>query len=84
LAFELRRSTGRTEFGKKLSIGGGVVLPLGGDIVFVIDGLYRAHGLTGSAINALIRLDVEHPVAFIDTVHGAFFNARLIFEIYTG
>jgi hypothetical protein len=51
------------------------------DIIFVIDGFYWTHGLTRTAIHALIWLDVEHAIAFINAIHRTFFDAGFIFYI---
>ncbi len=39
--------------------------------------------LARAAIDALIRLDVQHAIAFIDAVHWALFDAGLILHIDT-
>ena len=56
---------------------------MGWNIIFIIDRLYRADWLAGATIYALIRLDVEHPVAFIYAVNWALFYAPFIFDINT-
>ena len=45
------------------------------------DRRHRTLGLAGTAIDALIRLDVEHLLAFIDAVHGTDVDARLVFDV---
>ncbi|MEY4337582.1 MAG: hypothetical protein RL680_477, partial [Actinomycetota bacterium] len=45
--------------------------------------LNRTHGLTRTAVNAFIGLDIEHAVAFIDAVHRTFSDAGFIFHIDT-
>ena len=49
--------------------------------VFSEDSGYRAHRLTGRAVNALIRVDEVLFLTFIDTVYGADINAGSIFKI---
>jgi hypothetical protein len=61
-----------------------VLAPLTRKIVFVIDRLNWANRLTGSAVHTLIRVDVEHAVALIDTVDGTLINASFVFDVYTG
>jgi hypothetical protein len=58
-----------------------VLAPLFWQVVLVINRLYWADWLTSSAIDALIRVDVEHAIAFIDAVHWAFINAGPIFDV---
>jgi hypothetical protein len=53
------------------------------DIIFVVDGFYRADRLASSTINALIGLDVEHPIPFINTVDRALLDTGLIFHVHT-
>ena len=57
--------------------------PLTWNIIFVIDCLHWADRLAGSTIDALIRLDVEHPVTFVDAIDWTFLNARLVLHIDT-
>ena len=38
---------------------------------FVVDRLNGTDGLTGTAVDALVRVDVEHPVALVDAVDRA-------------
>jgi hypothetical protein len=60
-----------------------VLLPLSRDVILVIDGFHRANRLTCTAINALIRLDVKHAIALVNTINGALLDAGLIFHINT-
>jgi hypothetical protein len=53
------------------------------NIIFVIDGFNRTDWLAGAAINTLIWLDVEHSAALVNAINRTFFDARLIFNIYT-
>ena len=50
-------------------------------IIFVMNGFAWAHWLAGSAVNAFIRVDVEHAVAFINAVDRAFFGARPVKDV---
>jgi len=66
---------------KPLDVNLGIRLPLVRHVFFRKDGLDRALGLTGTAIDALVRFDVEHPVfAFLkmDAIHGADIHACLV------
>src|SRR6266545_1487901 len=58
-----------------------VLLPLGGQLVIDEDRLDRADGLAGSAVDALVWVDVEHGLALVDTIHGANLNAGLVLDI---
>jgi adenine deaminase len=60
-----------------------VLLPLSRDVIFVIDGLHRTDRLTCTAINALIRLDVQHPITLVNAINGALLDAGLVFHINT-
>jgi hypothetical protein len=57
--------------------------PLTWNIIFVIDCLNWADRLAGSTIDALIGLDIEHAVAFVDAIDWALFNAGFILHIDT-
>jgi len=46
-----------------------------------IDGLDRAHRLARTAVDALIRLDVEHAFAFVDAIDGALLDAGLVLHV---
>src|SRR6202042_1563511 len=52
------------------------------EVVFVIDRLDRADRLAGAAVDAFVRVDVEHPVALVDTVDRALTDARLVQEVH--
>src|SRR5262249_51447215 len=64
-----------------LHVGLVVVLPLVRHIVLVEDGLNRADRLAGAAVHALIRVDVEHPLALVDAVDRALLDAGLVEHI---
>jgi hypothetical protein len=57
--------------------------PLTWDIIFVIDRFNWADRLAGSTIDALIGLDVEHAITFVDAIDWALFNAGFILHIDT-
>lgn len=84
LRTELGSTTGRSKLDKEINIRSGVVGPLRGDIILVEDGLNRADGLTRATVDALVRLDVEHPAALVDAVNGTLFDTGLVLQIDTG
>jgi len=69
---------------KELNIRGVVLSPLFWHIVFVVNGLNWTDRFTGPTIHTFVGVNVEHSVAFINTVDWAFINARSIFHIHTG
>jgi hypothetical protein len=77
----LARSTRGTDFNKELGINLAKLFPLPRNIIFVVDSFYWANWLTGTAIHALIWLDVKHAIAFVNAIHGTFFDAGFIFYI---
>jgi hypothetical protein len=77
----LGSTTWGTNLGEKVNVRLVVLTPLAGKVVFVIDRFYRANWLARTAVNALIRVDVKHAVALIDTVHRAFVNAGFVLYI---
>src|SRR5664280_2788933 len=61
--------------GEEPGVVGGEVGPLSGDVVLVEDGLDRADRLASAAVDALVRLDVERSLPFVDAVDRALFDA---------
>src|SRR6058998_4362713 len=57
------------------------VLPLIGRLVFRENRLHRAHRLTGAAVDAFVRMDVEHRVAFVDAIHRTHLDAGLVLYV---
>ncbi len=80
---DLGCSARRADFLEKVHIDGVVIAPLLWNIVLVVDGLYWADWLAGSAINTLIRVDVEHAVTLINAVNRALIDAGLVLNIDT-
>jgi uncharacterized membrane protein YGL010W len=80
---DLACTTWGSELNEELAINCAILLPLRWDIIFVIDRFHRTDWLTGTTIHALIGLDIEHAIAFIDAIHWALFDAGLIFHIDT-
>src|SRR4051812_3055391 len=75
-------TAGGTQVLEELHIGLVVIGPFIGDIVLVVDGFHRADGFAGSAVDALVRVDVEGSFTLIDAVNRALFDACLVFDIH--
>src|SRR5699024_8669207 len=75
---------GGAEVVEELDVGLVVLGPLVGGVVLVVDRLDGADGLAGAAVHALVGLDVEHPVALVDAVHGALVDAGTILHVDAG
>src|ERR1035438_6297397 len=58
----------------------------GGDILLGEDGVHRAGIDAGAAIDALVRIDVDHAVLvdLVDAVDRAHLDARLVLEVDAG
>src|SRR6266542_78240 len=88
LGSHLGGAAGRAErvvaLGEERRVGRGELLPLGRHVVLVEDRLDRADRLAGPAVHALVRLDVEHPVALVDAVDRALLDAGLVLDVYAG
>src|SRR4029434_6668719 len=57
------------------------LLPLIGGLVLCEDRLHRAYRLTGPAVDALVRMDVEHRVAFVDAVDRTHLDTGLVLHV---
>ena len=79
---DLGGAAGRAEVLEELVVRAGVVLPLLRHVVLVEDRLDRADRLTGTAVDALVGVDVEHPVALVDAVDRALLDACLVEHIH--
>ena len=80
----LGRAARGTYFVEELNIRLVVVGPLARKVVLVVDRLDRADRLTGTAVHALVGVDVKHAVALVDAVNGALFDASFVFNIDAG
>src|SRR5690606_32826991 len=80
---ELCGATGAAEVVEELDVGLVVVGPLLRRVVLVVDGLDGAHRLAGTAVHALVGVDVEHPLTLIDAVDRTLVDARLVLEVNT-
>ena len=59
-------------------------LPLVRQCVFREDRLDGALRLTGAAVDALLRVDHEHPRGLVDAIDRADVDAGLVFDVDTG
>jgi hypothetical protein len=80
----LGRATGRAEVVEEVDVRGVVVLPLLRGVVLVEDRLHRADRLACTAVDALVRVDVEHPRSLVDAVDGALVDAGPVLEVDAG
>jgi len=58
--------------------------PFTGDFIFRENGVYRTDGGTGIAIDAFIRIDIQHIVSLVETFHGTDLGAIAVFTIHAG
>jgi len=78
-----RLSFWRTEtrlFFGKVSVDLDEVLPLVGDFIFHENGVHGAFGFAQAAVDALIRVNIELVVGFMDTVHRTDGDTGFIFD----
>jgi hypothetical protein len=78
----LAGATWRADALEKLNVGLVIIGPLGREVVFIINGLDRTDRLAGTAINALIGVNVKHAVTLVNAVDWALFDASLVFNIH--
>src|SRR5262245_27509843 len=78
---ELGRAAGRAEVVEEVDVGVVVRLPLLGRVVLVEDRLDRADWLAGTTVDALVGVDVEHPLALVDAVDRTFVDAGPVLEV---
>jgi hypothetical protein len=76
-------SSWRSNLREEVNIGLVVLTPFARKIVFVVNSLYWANRLASSAVHALIRVNVEHAVALVNTVNWTFIDTGFVFDIYT-
>src|SRR5699024_87515 len=67
---------------EEVDVGLVVLGPLLGGVVLVVDRLDGAHRLAGTAVDALVGLDVQHPLALVDAVHRALVDASQVLDIH--
>src|SRR5690606_7563585 len=80
---ELRGATGRAQVVEEVHVRVVVLLPLLRGVVLVEDGLHGADRLTRTAVDALVGVDVEHPLALVDAVDGTLVDARAVLDVDT-
>src|SRR5690606_38390818 len=68
---------------RKLSVQRGVVFPLFREVVFVEDGLDRTFGNARLAVDAFIRMDVEHRLTLVKTLDRTDDNAVGVLAVET-
>ncbi|EGJ74913.1 putative ferredoxin [Streptomyces sp. Tu6071] len=80
---QLAGPAGRAQLVEELDVRLVVVLPLLGGVVLVEDRLDRADRLAGTAVDALIRVDVEGTLPLVDAVDRALLDASLVLDVDT-
>src|SRR4051794_10534287 len=78
---ELGRAAGRAEVVEEVDVGVVVALPLLRGVVLVEDRLDRADRLARTAVDTLVGMDVEHPLALVDAVDRTLVDAGAVLEI---
>jgi hypothetical protein len=81
---ELGGAARGTQVVEEVDVGVVVVLPLLRGVVLVEDRLHRADRLARTAVDTLIRVDVEHPLTFVDAVDGALVDAGPVLDVHAG
>src|SRR5699024_5613272 len=81
---ELGGAARAAEVVEELDVGFVVVGPLLGRVVLVVGRLAGADRLAGTAVHALVGVDVETALALVDAVDGTFLDAGLVLEVHTG
>ena len=76
-------AAGRAQLVEEMDVGVVVFLPLTRSVVFVEDRFNGADRLAGTTIDAFVRLDVEHPLALVNTVDGAFVHTGAVLQVHT-
>src|SRR5699024_4235039 len=80
----LGRTSGCPQVIEELDVGLVVLGPLVRGVVLVVDRLDGADRLAGTAVHALVGLDVQHPVALVDAVHGALVHTGPVLHVDAG
>ena len=81
---ETRGPTRRTETVEELRVRAVEVAPLLGHVVLIEDRLDGAHRLARAAVDALVGLDVEHPLALVDAVDRTLVHAGTVLHVHAG
>src|SRR5687768_6195576 len=80
----LRRSSRRIIAREHFPVLFDVLLEIAGNILFRKNRGHRALGLAGAAVDAFIRVDEEHLLAFVDAVDRTDVDARFVLDADTG
>jgi hypothetical protein len=56
---------------------------LGWDIIFIVNRFNGADWLAGATVNALIWLDIKHPLALVDAINRALLDTGFVLHIDT-
>jgi predicted membrane GTPase involved in stress response len=79
------RSTARgSQLVKELGVDVKELLLVAGQVILVVDSLDGAHGLTGTAINALLRVNIKATLTLVNAVDRALFDASTILDVHAG
>src|SRR5215217_404648 len=79
-----RRPDPAHRVGEELGVDRRELFPLGRHVVLVEDRGHGADRLARAAVDALVRLDVEHPAALVDAVDRALVHARAVLHVDAG
>src|SRR5215207_10883268 len=80
---ELGGAARRPEVGEEVNIGVVVLLPLLRRVILIEDRLDWADRLARAAVDAFVRVDIEHPLTLVDAVDRAFLNASKVLQVHT-
>src|SRR5699024_5750874 len=80
----LGRTCGCPQVIAELDVGLVVLGPLLRGVVLVVDRLDRAGRLPGTAVHALVRLDVQYPAGRVDAGHGALVHTGPALHVHAG
>src|SRR5450830_215659 len=81
LVFLLRRLAGWVGARKNVLVERDVFLPLRRHVFLWEDGAHRALRLAGAAVDALVGLDVQHLLVFVEAVDGADLDTGLVLHV---
>src|SRR5438552_5144604 len=76
-----RRSETRDRVCEPLRVDRGELLPLAGDIVLVEDRGHGAYRLARAAVDAFVRLDVQHARPLVDAIHRTLVHAGAVLHV---
>jgi predicted membrane GTPase involved in stress response len=69
---------------KELGVDVKELLLVAGQVILVVDSLDGAHGLTGTAINALLRVNIKATLTLVNAVDRALLDASTILDVHAG